>query len=153
MFRFPEQVSPARGFCVEVVLEASDAVSESREKQVIVRRSRARGIVLRRHEEVRRQRAVFVLCEQRPRFVEWYHCRQGEEFRRLERAGIDDTAQLLAIGYSEAAPTILSDDVFCMNAAAPRWLADQEGSRSTRTSFSTAWVPSSSNAGSNFLTV
>src|SRR5271156_4996003 len=65
----------------------------------------------------------------------------------------DDTAQLLAIGYSEAAPTILSDDVFCMNAAAPRWLADQEGSRSTRTSFSTAWVPSSSNAGSNFLTV
>ena len=49
--------------------------SESRKKQVIVRRSRARRIVLRRHEEVRRQRAVFVLCEQRPRFVEWYHCR------------------------------------------------------------------------------
>jgi hypothetical protein len=77
IFRLPEQVSPARGFCVEVVLEASDAVSESREKQVIVRRSRARRIVLRRHEEVRRQRAVFVLCEQRPRFVEWYHCRHG----------------------------------------------------------------------------
>lgn len=64
-------------FASRLCWKASDAVSESREKQVIVRRSRARRIVLRRHEEVRRQRAVFVLCEQRPRFVEWYHCRHG----------------------------------------------------------------------------
>ena len=134
------------------MLEASDAVSESRKKQVIVRRSRARRIVLRRHEEVR-DNARSSFCANNDLDLSNGTIAVTGQFRRLERAGIDDTAQLLAMGYSEAAPTILSDDVFCMNAAAPRWLADQEGSRSTRTSFSTAWVPSSSNAGSNFLTV